>query len=245
MKTPNESGFPVLVANFEKLINICISYGSAYNPSKPAHQIGALQQQLLDGKTCIGTHRESNRASENKAIERKILVAQAKKKARKIVYALASIGTEKAVMEDARHELKKINGERLSAKPAPDDNPAPDAQKTRTISSTQTGFDSVIEHFARLITIARSQPAYLPNEPELHPAGLMNTLQALQVANTSVMALRSASSADLIKKDQAMNADDTGMADTGKAVKLYIKSVFGPNSPEYKQVRGLRFIKRK
>ena len=45
----------------------------------------------------------------------------------------------------------------------------------------------------------------------------------------------------MIDRNQTLYNPLTGLVQTSKEVKQYVKSVFGANSPQYKQVRGLEF----
>lgn len=48
-----ETGHAKNVANFEQLINYCIGYGTAFNPSKAAIKIPALQTLLANAKQSL------------------------------------------------------------------------------------------------------------------------------------------------------------------------------------------------
>ena len=45
----------------------------------------------------------------------------------------------------------------------------------------------------------------------------------------------------MIDRNQTLYNPLTGLVQTSKEVKQYVKSVFGANSPQYKQVSGLEF----
>ena len=49
----------------------------------------------------------------------------------------------------------------------------------------------------------------------------------------------------MIERNQSLYNPLTGLVQTAKEVKQYVKSVFGTTSPQYKQVSGLEFKIRK
>jgi hypothetical protein len=73
--------------------------------------------------------------------------------------------------------------------------------------------------------------------------------------NTYLGTLNSTNAAAVLAHTNAVNAhiarnkilytNVTGLCDIGEATKEYIKSVFGSTSPEYKQVRSIKFKKQK
>lgn len=46
-----------------------------------------------------------------------------------------------------------------------------------------------------------------------------------------------------ITRDDAMYATDTGLVDLAALVKKYVKSLYGADSPQYKQISGLEFTR--
>jgi hypothetical protein len=46
-----------------------------------------------------------------------------------------------------------------------------------------------------------------------------------------------------IQRDEALYATGTGLIETARDVKYYVKSIFGATSPQYKQVSALRYTR--
>jgi hypothetical protein len=61
--------------------------------------------------------------------------------------------------------------------------------------------------------------------------------------NTALATAFTAISNSRIARDKVLYKETTGLVDTAKAVKLYIKSIFGARSAEYAQVSVIEFKK--
>ena len=127
---------------------------------------------------------------------------------------------------------------------APAPNPiAPVEETTKNISASQMSFDQRIENLDKLIQLLAAQPAYIPNEPELSVAGLTTTLNTMRTTNTTAVNAYTPVSNARINRNTVLYAEGTGLVDIAGDVKIYVKSVFGATSPQYKQVSGLKFTK--
>jgi hypothetical protein len=82
---------------------------------------------------------------------------------------------------------------------------------------------------------------YEPNETELQVATLTDYSTRLKGANTAVINAATPLSNARIARDEALYADETGLVALAALVKKYVKSVFGGDSPQYRQISGLQF----
>src|SRR5690606_36918357 len=103
-------------------------------------------------------------------------------------------------------------------------------------SSSQQSYDSLIEHFSKLITLLSTEPTYVPNENELKIATLNTLLTTLKNTNTAVINAYTTVSNARIARNQSLYNPVNGLCETAKEVKKYVKSLFGATSPQYKQV---------
>ena len=115
------------------------------------------------------------------------------------------------------------------------------APVTNSISTSQQSYDRLIDHFANLIQVVGQNTIYTPNETELQVATLQTKLAELQTKNTNLINAYTGYSNAMIDRNQVLYNPLTGLVQTSKEVKQYVKSVFGANSPQYKQVSGLEF----
>jgi hypothetical protein len=109
------------------------------------------------------------------------------------------------------------------------------------ISSSQMSYDSRLDNFDKLIKLLTSIPLYAPNEAELKVTGLTTTYTDLKTRNTAVVTAAAALSNARISRNDILYKPLTGLVDTAVDTKTYIKSVFGADSPQYRQVTKLEF----
>ncbi len=100
---------------------------------------------------------------------------------------------------------------------------------------SQLGFDARIDHFSQLIDVLKGQTKYNPNRTELQVNSLEamrdGLLKEMQNVNTCEIALKSAQ-----REQKEAFSGETGLYGITRRVKLYLKSIFGTRSPEYKAV---------
>ena len=142
------------VANFEDLISFCNGYGATYNSSKDALTIAKLQDLQTNAKASLQQTKTAKTSFDNATNARQLAFKDLKPLATKIVNALAVSGTTDLAIADARTINRKIQGAKANggtkapATPADPNAPAP---TDKTISTSQQCYDSLIEHFTKLI----------------------------------------------------------------------------------------------
>ena len=247
MASTSETGHAKNVANFEDLISFCTGYGTAYNPSKAAIQFPALNSLYSFAHIALAGLTSSKIVFDNATNARQAAFEPLKKLATRIVNALDATEATDALLKDARTINSKIQGKRSGKLTKADAGITEDepTETAKTISVSQQSFDSLIENFAKLIELVGSEPSYTPNEPELQVSTLTTTLNNLKTTNTGVVNSYTNYSNTRITRDSILYATNSGLVDTALEVKKYVKSVFGATSPQFKQVSGLEFKKRK
>ena len=111
-------------------------------------------------------------------------------------------------------------------------------------STSQQSYDRLIDHFVNLIQVVEQNTNYTPNETELQVATLQTKLTELQAKNTNLINAYTGYSNAMIDRNQTLYNPLTGLVQTSKEVKQYVKSVFGANSPQYKQLSKIQFVSR-
>lgn len=149
-------------------------------------------------------------------------------------------GADNLAIADAKTVNKKLQGT-TSKKSTTEETNTVNAPSTNSISTSQQSYDRLIDHFANLIQVVEQNTNYTPNETELQVASLQTKLTELQTKNTNLINTYTGYSNAMIERNQTLYNPLTGLVQTSKEVKQYVKSVFGANSPQYKQVSGLEF----
>jgi len=261
-----ETGHAKNIANFENLISFVSGYGVQYNPSNANISLSALQALRTSAQSSLDGLYNGTTIYINAVNARQTSFEDLKKLATRCVSALEASGAKANIIADAVTINRKIQGTRAGkivkvetgsdpVDPRPDDgtgNPDPRDPSTTTstagnvptnISVSQQSFDSLIEHFARLIALLAAEPLYTPNEPELSVARLNNKLTAMRNSNTAAINSYTTVSNNRITRNQVLYGETSGLCDIAAQVKSYVKSLYGATSPNYKQISKISFKK--
>ncbi len=250
MASTSETGHPKNVANFENLVSFCVGFGATYNPSKPTLKIPALQTQLASCKANITSVTTTSVAFNNATNARMMAFDGLKKLSTRLLNALDATNASAQLVKDFKTVNAKVQGSKLtkadSGKTQTPINPnIPIVDTPKTISSSQQSYSSLIEHMATIITILSTEPTYLPNETDLKVVTLNTLLTNLKNTNTSVINAYTTVSNTRVSRDLSLYNTTNGLCATAKEVKMYVKSVYGATSIQYKQISGLEFKSRK
>ena len=244
MPSTSETGHAKNVANFEDLISFCNGYGAAYNPSKAALTIAELTTLQTNAKASLQQAKTTKTSFDNATNARQSAFKDLKPLATKVVNALAVSGATPLTVADAKTINRKIQGAKANGgtktptTPADPNAPAP---TDKTISTSQQSYDSLIDHFTKMIESVSQDANYKPNEKELQVATLQTKLDSLKTANTDLINGFTNWSNARINRNTTLYNPLTGLVQTALEVKKYVKSVFGATSPQFKQVSGLEF----
>lgn len=247
MATFIERGHQKNIANFEDLISFCIAHGSVYNPANSNVTITALQAKRTAALADLQAVKTAKTALDNATNSREILFKDFKKLATRIINALSAVSPAKQTIDDAKAINNKIQGKRASGKKKikPADGPtpsnSPDVPEDPSISVSQQSYDSLMDHFAKLIETVSQEPLYIPNEADLNVTGLNTLLISMQTANTGVINSTTSFSNSRIVRDKTLYEKGTGLVFCADEVKKYVKNVFGATSPQYKQISKIKF----
>ena len=102
-------------------------------------------------------------------------------------------------------------------------------------------FDSRVENFGRLISLLATIREYNPNEEELKIETLKELQTKLIQSNKDVVLASISLSNNRMNRNTILYSKISGLVDIAFDSKIYIKSVFGATSPQFKQVSRLYF----
>ncbi len=252
MSTYYETGHSKNVANLEDVISYCVGYGPTYNPSKPSIKLPGLNTLLTTSKATLVAVNTTLTAFHNSTNAREIAFEPLRQLGTKILNALVASGASDQTINDFKTLNRKVQGKRAGGKmtkadsgkiinPNPTD-PLPEPTDT-SISAAQLSYDSYIDHYGKIIALLNTEPLYTPNENALKVTALNTLMTSLPTTNTTVINATTAYSNARIARNKSLYLAGTGLLDTVKDVKAYVKSVFGATSPEYKQISKIKFTK--
>lgn len=250
MASTSETGHPKNVANFENFVSFIVGFGVTYNPSKVALKVPALQTQLASCKVNIASVTSTSVAFNNAVNARMIAFDGLKKLSTRLLNALDATNASAQLVKDFKTVNAKVQGSKLTKADSGKtvkliDPNAPVEETTKSISSSQQSYSSLIEHIATIITILSTEPTYVPNETDLKVVTLNTLLTSLKNTNTAVINAYTTVSNARLSRDQSLYNTTNGLCETAKEVKMYVKSLYGATSPQYKLISGIEFKSRK
>jgi hypothetical protein len=238
MPSTSETGHAKNVTHFEQLISFCTGYGGNYNPSKATLIISNLTNIHLTAQSELQNVINATVDYNNFVNTRVITFDPIRKLSTRLVNAFSVTDATDEMIKDAKTINRKIQGKRAKEITTPVD---PNTPAPNTISTSQQSYDQLIEHFAKLVALLKSEPSYAPNESDLRIVALEALLDQLRADNTNVMNAYTTVSNARISRDVTLYKEKIGLVDTALEVRAYVKSVFGASSEQYIQVKSLPF----
>ena len=242
MPSTSETGHAKNVANFQDLISFVTGYGATYNPNKNALKLPQLIALHTASQASIADVVTKNTVYNNKVNERVVAFKDLKSLSTRLINALQTTDATPEKVADAKAFNKKMQGVRAKAVDTPAD---PNTPAPNTISTSQQSYDQQIQHLAGIISVLATEPSYAPNEAELQIATLTAKQADLTAKNSAVATAYTNVSNSRIARDTTIYDTDTGLFDIASEVKKYVKSVFGATSPQFAQIKGIEFTKKR
>jgi hypothetical protein len=237
-RSVSETGHAKNIANFQDLISFCQGYGTTYNPSRQSLTIADILSQYQTAIEKLHNVKSHKTGFDYASNDRRNEFEGFRPFTTRILNAFIVSGADKLAIEDAKGINKKIKGIRATPKKETED---PEKETPKTISTAQQSYDRLIDHFANLIQLLQQSNYYSPNEEDLKLTALQNKMANMQAKNTQLIDAYTQYSNAIIERNQILYDPLTGMVQIAKEIKLYIKSIYGAKSPQYKQISGLEF----
>ena len=242
MASTSETGHAKNIANFQDLIAFVTGYGATYNPSKNALKLPQLNTLVTTSQSKLADVITKNTAYNNAVNDRMIAFDGLKALSTRLVNALETTDASKEKVSDAKGFNRKIQGKRASTAATPSD---PTTPAPTTISASQQSYDQQIQHLAGIISVLQTEPSYAPNENDLKIVTLTAKQADLTAKNNAVSTAYTNVSNSRIARDTTIYGTDTGLFDIATEVKKYVKSVYGATSPQFAQIKGIEFTKKR
>jgi len=241
MSSQSETGHAKNLAAFQQIITYCKSYGSAYDPGNTNLTTPNLDLQYAAAQTILDNCKAKELLKAVATDNRMKTFGTLRFYATRIMNAMLAAGADQITLKTAKTINRKIQGQRASEPAPPAD---PNQPETDTTSASQQSYDNLIEHFKALVGLVTLLPEYKPNEADLKLTGLNAHIDKLKAANLDYIQSDTDWSAARLTRKNAFYDAPNSLGNNMNAVKAYVKSVFGAKSKEYKQISGIRFVKR-
>lgn len=238
MASNSETGHTKNVANLKTLNGYLASLGADYNPSKKAIQLPQLNQLHTEAEKSLATIQDAFPAYYAAVDAQEAAYAPLSKLVTRLVRAYKSVIDNPAEAQTVISLQKLISGD-SKKKPKPEDEPADGKDP---ISISKKSYDNRHTNFQSLIKTMAAHPNYNPNESELQIANLQTYAGELKTKTEAVDAVATPIINGRIARNKILYADNTGfLPATLSAIKNYVISVFGANSPQIRYINTLKF----
>jgi hypothetical protein len=245
MKSTNLTGNEQNVTNLGLLITVISTFGPAYNPSKSSLTIPGLTELLEKGKLEINAANIAEVTYDNALSARTVAFDGYDGLITRSINALRIMGVPAQTLAQAEALVRELRGKRASELLTAEELAAAkaDGNPTKQVVKHNSTINSRLENMAKYVLLLESIPDYNPNEAELTTSALRNKLEDLKSKHDQVHASEATLDATRLSRDKFLYTENIGLVDNGQNAKKYTKSVFGANSPEYKQVTAIKFYK--
>ncbi|HQU82672.1 MAG TPA: hypothetical protein PKY59_06095 [Pyrinomonadaceae bacterium] len=160
------------------------------------------------------------------------------------VAALESRGASAETIEDARTYVRKLHGKR--AKPKAKDDPAtPELDESeKGISASQQSAAAQLATMNELIDFLDAQPEYANvKKAKLLVPAMRAFVNGTQTNHTGSITAAASLTTARNERNKDFYLDEDNICDLAKRYKALVKGEYGANSPEYKMINEINFIK--
>jgi hypothetical protein len=235
MSSQSEKGHYKNVVNLKALKTFAIGLGVDYTPQKDSLKLTFLETLVLE---TTQLHEEVKDQDNTVAIavdNRQLVFENIKPLATRIINTMGSTNVNAKTIEDAKPINAKIQGTRIDKKKTIDDT------EKNTISVSRQSYDSLYENFRSLVNLLEQDSKYNPIEADLNIVGLIAKKEEMLQANENVSSENYTLENRRILRDKRFYKDEDCLINVAKGVKKYIRGKYGINSPQFAQIKGLKF----
>ena len=175
----------------------------------------------------------------NKVADRENIYTGIRPRTTQMLAAFKACGAPANKVDNMKTYQRQVHGAR--AKALPEDDPNTPENEAAGNSVSHQSYVQIAESFAQMIALAAGEPLYAPNEAHLTVATNTALLASMETANDDVINTLPALKNARISRNARLYKDADSIFERQKLVKEYVKSVFGANSPQFAQVKGLEF----
>jgi len=241
----NQTGHVQNLVNLGVVINHLGTFQNNYNPSRNNLTIDGLTHLKSDGEAVLAYVTSAEISCKNSIAARSSSFDNLDSLITRTINAIRISGAPAQTIQQAETIVRQLRGKRATAKPISKEAAATKEQPAEIVQNTlhNTTMDSKIENFNKLIQFLIGIAEYKPNEADLTITSLNAKLADLKTTNASYVAAIAALDAARLERNTILYAENSGVVDVALSVKLYVKSVFGAKSPQYKEISDIVFTK--
>lgn len=226
---------------FTRMVNFCTGFGGKYIPGRPTLQIDALTSQVNQIHLALAAVKQAKAKYDEQVNQRKQVFDLVPRILAGTLRRLEASGTKPEQLEDARAYVHQFIGASPRSR-----NPIP-SEKTESAPEPngllQLAYTSKADAFSKLVEALKANTVYQAQEPEYTVAGLEAKVNELTQLNQAVDMARQEWRMKIIDRDELLYKNENSMFQVARAVKKYVRGLYGHDSSEYALVKELVFTK--
>jgi len=236
MPANSERSIAQHIGNFKLVIDKCSTFGAQYNPSNPLLTIASLTDSWSNTFALHDTYNDLLMACKHPVNARQDLYRRVRRIVTRTLNYFQSTDASDLIIKDAKGIADRLRGHGVLRKKLADGSYDPNH-----ISNSHLSYPQRLESFRQLCALYGSSAHYAPNEADIQLSALNALVDEMQLANDGMSALLAPVITARIARDGALYNENTGLYRLVRAVKLYVKAVFGASSPEYRSIARIQF----
>lgn len=229
----------VLLANYEDLRGVVLTFGAKYNPPSDVLKVEKLAAHGLDAAKAISNVVTCENALRVLSGERNAVYESVSPLATRVVNMVDVCCPDTRLVDAAKAISRKIHGSKLT-KPEKEVT-APPADPKKKIVTSQRSYELVTSNYGNLVTMTEGMPAYTANEEDLKVANLRALHTKLFNLNREVAIAEGKLAAARSERDALLYDNADSLCNLIRDIKQYVKAAFGSSSAEYNLVRRFTF----
>jgi len=239
----NAPGHSDNVANLGVLTSKVESFGSRYNPNNPILLIDNLHELKSKGEMVIDAFILAEIHVDNAQSALRALFNDFEPSVTRVSNFLNVCGASSEMVNKGQSIIRELRGKRasdlLTAEEIETEREKGNDVKQVTRHNSTT--ESRIRNLGILTQFLSIVPEYSPNEEDLTVAALASKLANIKAKNASLVTAETVLETARSNRKAVLYSTETGLVNVALSVKQYVKAVFGANSDQYNQVKGIRF----
>lgn len=223
---------------FTRVVSLCTGFGGMYNPGRPTLQMEALTSQVNQIQLVLEAVKTAKANYDWHVNKRKQAFDKMPRVLAGILRRLESSGVKQEQLEDARAFVHQFTGATSrSRKPLASENvestPAPKG------TSLQLAFAARVDAFSKLVAALKKESLYDPFEAGYKIPELEASVQELTQLNHAVDKARKEWRMKLVDRNKVLYSNENSMMHALRAIKKYVRGLFGHDSGEYGLMKEL------
>jgi len=233
------------VDNMEVLTEKVITFIPAYDPSETRLSILNQREIKVSGDAVLEKVALAESACDNAITARNIAFDALDPFVTRVINGLRISDVPAQTVEQGESIVREFRNQRATEiePPAKTDEGSDEEESSRNNKLRNSSFNTKIENYRNLVLLLSTLLAYKPNEKDLKIDALKVRLTDLKHVNSVAVAAEAAAEAARQLRYQILYGTKTGLVDIAKDSKLYVKSAYGANSPQYRSISGILFTR--